>query len=121
MSYIFLSWPTNCTLWWTNGPCLGTLTEVSDAIFEGSFAALWNSWRAFLLFCHRQAMVDAPRHGCSVRFGCPPDLGTKLGDCAVYLYSLLGAPCHKLACYAVYGKDGSGSAEKSAIFRHVFS
>src|SRR5207249_9211828 len=102
MSYIFLSWPTNCTLWWTNGPCLGTLTEVSDATFEGSFVALGNSCRAFFLFCHRQALVDAPRHGCSVGLGCPPVLGTSLGDCHVCLYPLLGAPCLKLACLALY-------------------
>jgi len=98
-----------------------TARRAYDAIFEGCHAALGNSWRTLLLFRDRQAMVDAPRHGRSVRFGCSLDPGTKLGDCAVYLYSLLGAPCHKLACYAVYGKDGSGSAEKSAIFRHVFS
>src|SRR5438477_5047028 len=86
-----MSWPTNCILAGLT-PLLGTLTEVSDATFEGSSAALGNSWRAFLLFRDRQAMVDAPRHGRSVRFGCSLDLGTKLGDCAVYLYSLLRCP-----------------------------
>ena len=98
-----------------------TARRTYDAIFEGCHAALGNSWRTLLFFRERQKMVDAPRHGRFVCLGCSSDFGAKLGNCAVYLYPLLGVPCHKLACYAVYGKDGSVLAEKSAISRHVSS
>jgi len=95
-------------------------SEAHNAISEDGPKAPEYCRGTLLVLRDRQALVDAANHGCPLCLRRSFNLGAKLRDRAVYLYTILGDSCHKLVCCAGFGKGGNVSAGRSAIFRHAF-